>query len=63
MRRNDICPVCGKELRWIEPTESMEGQWKCPRCKYKRHEGAPKADWLQKYWRKRRNEKRKREAT
>lgn len=38
--RSDKCPRCGKNLRWIPPTEWASGMWSCPKCKYKRMEGS-----------------------
>lgn len=36
MNRVDVCPSCGKTLRYVR--EFGYGKWVCPRCKYKRYE-------------------------
>ncbi len=44
MKRSDVCPSCGKSLRY-EPPDSFGmgcGSWACPRCKYRRPEGSPR---------------------
>lgn len=44
MNRSDICPSCGKQLRWSPPNcDTLYGQsgfYYCSRCKYKRYEGS-----------------------
>ena len=44
MNRSDICPSCGKQLRWSPPETvgigGIAGYYYCPRCKYKRYEGS-----------------------
>lgn len=47
MRRSDVCPSCGTVLRWVPPDDWGIGcgEWKCPRCKYKRPDGAAMNPW------------------
>ena len=47
MNRSDVCPSCGKALRWYPPegTFNNPGCWVCPRCKYKRAEGSVPNIW------------------
>lgn len=47
MNRSDICPSCGKQLRW-SPPDGMgfgSGFYYCTRCKYKRYEGCAQNLW------------------
>lgn len=43
LTRKDVCPSCGKQLRCLY--DNGYTLWKCPRCKYKRHEGAEENPW------------------
>ena len=45
MKRNDVCPNCGKYLKWYPPDMFGGGTWKCTKCGYKRHEGAAINPW------------------
>lgn len=45
--RSDVCPSCGTALRWSPPDGWGVGcgMWVCPRCKYKRPDGAAVNPW------------------
>lgn len=47
MNRSDLCPVCGKQLRWSPPDKNgfIAGYYYCTRCKYNRKEGDARNVW------------------
>ena len=47
MKMNDVCPNCGKRLRWYPPDIFGIGcgAWKCTKCGYKRNEGSATNPW------------------
>lgn len=45
VKRVDICPSCGRQLRWEPPTFDKPAKWVCPCCHYRRWEGEQKNFW------------------
>ena len=43
MIRKDVCPSCGKQLQQFY--DNGYTRWYCPRCKYKRYDGAEENPW------------------